>query len=569
MTLTVTDRPGYRLTRHFFQGLFDLPFLAEGGGDALVRTVLGTLAGIVAFGLIVVLRLFMVKYAGLSMASSQELYRRAVLGDDAFLIGVAMLAAAIATVVVSASLFPDETDFRVLMVLPVTRTLVFGAKLTALALFVALFVLVVHAALAPVVLVMSAGRWAEHGMPAHALAFWTASLTASIWASLAIVAVNGLLMLTTPRARLRGRAAVLRSLIVCGLALAVPLVFRLSTAGAAMTVRAPLLALAPPVWFVGVERVLLGEIDIYFLLLTQVAVAAFVAAATVASLAYVVLYRRFDQVILRADQAPRGVGWRRPRLVARHDGFEAVREFASLTFGRSPLHQGIWLGLASCGVALVVNGLLRADLLAWLRSGALPTPRLVSDTTWAPLALVFFTIFAARAALVVPVDRGANWIFRITESPATRVHQMQAVEWTLWRLGVGTPVVLVLPLLWRVHGASALVVACVVGLWGLILVELALKDWRRIPFSCSYLPGKHAVAQSVLSGLVAFTVFTTVGRGFVWLSLVDVRRAMSTLGILLAIAFALHKQRRKMWIDTPLMFEDEMPSGVHPVRLSD
>ncbi len=102
---------------------------------------------------------------------------------------------------------------------------------------------------------------------------------ASIWACLAIVAANGLLMLATPRARLRARAAALRSLILCGLALAVPLVFRLSDTGAEMSARSAPIAFAPPVWFVGVVRVLLGEIDIYFLLLALAGGSAFVAAA--------------------------------------------------------------------------------------------------------------------------------------------------------------------------------------------------------------------------------------------------------------------------------------------------
>ena len=568
MTPTVTDRSEYRLTRHFFQGLFDLPFLSEGGGDGLVRTVIGTLAGVFAFSLVVVYRLFLGKYSALAMASGPEPYRRALLGDDLFLIGVAMLAAAIATVVVSASLFPDETDFRVLMVLPVTRTLVFGAKLAALALFVGLFVLVVHLALAPVVMITSAGRWAEHGILPRALAFWTASVMASVWASLAIVAVNGLLMLATPRARLRARASALRSLIVCGLSLSVPLVFRLSDAGPAMATRSTTLAFAPPAWFVGVERALLQDFDIYFLLLAQLGAAALVAAAAVAGLTYVVLYRRFDQVLLRAVEARRRVLWR-PRLPARRDGFEAVRAFASLTLARSPLHQGIWFSLAACGAALVANGLLGADLVGWLRSSHPPSEDLVRDTIWAPLALVFFTSAAARATLVIPVDRGANWIFRMTESSSTRVGQMQAVEWTLWRLGVGTPLLLLLPLLWRVHGAAALVVTAVVAICGLILVELLLNDWRRIPFSCSYLPGKNAVAQTVLTSFVAFTLFTTVGRGLVWLSLRDATRAAATIAVLLIIAALLHRQRRAMWTMTPLMFEDELPSGVHPVRLSE
>ena len=72
------------------------------------------------------------------------------------------------------SLFPDETDFRVLMALPVPHHLVFGAKLLALGLFVGLFVTAAHAALLPLSILISLacrrGRamadsvWCLHGI---------------------------------------------------------------------------------------------------------------------------------------------------------------------------------------------------------------------------------------------------------------------------------------------------------------------------------------------------------------------------------------------------------------------
>ena len=71
----------------------------------------------------------------------------------------------VVTVLVGHALFPDETDFRVLMALPLTERLIFGTKLLALALFAGLFIVAAHVALTPLFLLISMGRWAEHALP--------------------------------------------------------------------------------------------------------------------------------------------------------------------------------------------------------------------------------------------------------------------------------------------------------------------------------------------------------------------------------------------------------------------
>ena len=70
-----------------------------------------------------------------------EHYRRAILGDQLFMLCVAMFVVASVATAVCQSMFPSETDFRILTPLPVTRRAVFGAKLLALAVFTAVFVL--------------------------------------------------------------------------------------------------------------------------------------------------------------------------------------------------------------------------------------------------------------------------------------------------------------------------------------------------------------------------------------------------------------------------------------------
>ena len=109
-------------------------------------------------------QLYAGKYAALSGAPSPEPYRRAVLGDDLFIIGLPMLLAAFVTLLVSHSLFPDERDFRILGPLPVRKAVVFGAKLAALLLFTGLFIAVAHVSLVPLMLLTSMNPFGEHAV---------------------------------------------------------------------------------------------------------------------------------------------------------------------------------------------------------------------------------------------------------------------------------------------------------------------------------------------------------------------------------------------------------------------
>ena len=64
----------------------------------------------------------------------------------------------------------------------------------------------------------------------------------------------------------------------------------------------------------------------------------------------------------------------------------------------------------------------------------------------------------------------------------------------------GAPRPLTLPIQWMVAGPRAIVAAALTAVFGLLWTEVLLHDWRRIPFTCSYMPGKHTVSQSVSSG---------------------------------------------------------------------
>ena len=584
----ISDRGAWRLTAHFFNAMFDFGILTPAGADSFTHMLLGTVGGFIAIGFAFT-RIYAAKYAALSGAASPEPYRQAVLGDDLFIIGLSMLLVALLTLLVSHSLFPDERDFRILGPLPVRRAVVFGAKLVALFLFTGMFTALIHVSLVPLMLLTSVNRFSEQAVLSRLTAWALASVAASVFAVLGVTASVGLFTLALSHGRLRALTALTRSFMLGVLVLSVPFVFHFPALGASLASGSWWLLLVPPAWFVGLERMLLGSIDPWFLHLTGIALAAFGAAAIIVAVVYMLLFKHFERLLLRpavispwsrrdraitsmhatsvdsARDGLSGVEWPAMSGVEWPPAFRAVYRFITATLGRSQLHQGVLFGLSACGVGLAMNRLMGADLAGRLGSGDPPSAALASAAMWTPFALMFVCGLGVRAALALPMEHRANWIFRLTEDKSTRCEQMRAVDQVVTTYVVGVPVAAAIPLLWVALGPTAVTAAAVVALVGLVFVHAVLLDWRRIPFTCSYLPGKRLVAHSLVFGFVAYLVFTLTGGWLVRTATAGTRQALMIATALSLVAWLLRRRRLVTWSETPLMFEDEFPD--EPLQL--
>jgi hypothetical protein len=553
------------LARHFFTSLFDFGFLSDDGAEALKRAMLGTLAVALAIGCLLV-RVFMAKYAQLS-AGPPEAYEHAVLADHAFLMAVPMWFVAAATGLVGESLFPDQTDFRILMAEPLSRTTIFGAKLVALLLFGGLFVVASHVALLPLAVLTLIGALKTGSFLATATAFAVSSALASFFAALAIVAVHGLLVLLAPRARLVMFSGIVRSVIIGGLLLALPLVARLPAADGAFAAHAWWLPLVPPAWFVGLERWLIGDASRAALAIRG-AIGA-VAVFVVSVISYALLYRRFDRVTLQAAGSQSAEAT--DRALARWNGRAPVRHaigrFVAITIRRSALHQGLVVGLLAATGGFVLNSLLNAS--GW--HDPLDTRRkqaLINTLFWTPMTMVFLAIPAMRLAIWVPLELRSNWIFRMTEDVAGRAEVAAANVRTVAALAVALPLALIGPLQWWTLGSSAAGVLLVEASIGWLLVEWTMADWRRIPFTCAYIPGKGFVPHMFVKGFASYIVFSVASLLVLRISLGRPLAAVIFAAVFGGAACVLSVFRARHARETPLIFEDELPSDITPLKLS-
>jgi hypothetical protein len=95
-----------------------------------------------------------------------------------------------------------------------------------------------------------------------------------------------------------------------------------------------------------------------------------------------------------------------------------------------------------------------------------------------------------RTVFSLPIDLRANWIFRVTPSPGGKT-LLAAVRRALLATAV-LPVSAVTAVLlarfwpWAATAEHVLLFA----LLGSLLADASLRGFRKIPFTCSYLPGK-------------------------------------------------------------------------------
>ena len=185
--------------------------------------------------------------------------------------------------------------------------------------------------------------------------------------------------------------------------------------------------------------------------------------------------------------------------------------------------------------------------------------------------MLAFSVIGARLAFALPLDLRANWIFRIMPPREGRDY-LTARRRALLAVGV-------LPV-WMASSALVLSAwpwlpaighAIVLGLLGAIFTELALRGIQKIPFTCSYLPGKSSFH-------VAFWVFFLIAVPIVMKASSLEQEAlqdpagfgvMVTLFATLLMALRWWNWRAAHAGETEPRFEEELPGQVVSLNVWD
>jgi hypothetical protein len=155
----------------------------------------------------------------------------------------------------------------------------------------------------------------------------------------------------------------------------------------------------------------------------------------------------------------------------------------------------------------------------------------------------------------------------MTEDVAGRAEVAAATVRAVLMLAVALPLALLGPLQWWILGPRAFAILAVEASIGWLLVEWTMTGWRRVPFTCAYIPGKGFVPHMFVKGFASFVAFSMASVLVLQISL-RVPRAPAVLTVVFAgTAAALGVLRARRAREAALIFEDQLPTDVNPLRL--
>jgi len=273
----------------------------------------------------------------------------------------------------------------------------------------------------------------------------------------------------------------------------------------------PAVRFFPPMWFLGLYQTQLGWPNPIFRDLAATARLAVGWTTAAALAAYVLSYKRHvsrsleSAEMVSAEPSAAGKMLERglDRLVVRDSLQQASFYFTWKTLTRSRRHKLFFAAYIAVGCALVFEGL--AVLVA--RGGNSWMHRPIPELLPAPLILSFFILCGMRHVFAVPAELPANWVFRVSDRGEGR-RSLAGVKKAMRVMGVLPLFALLLPLhivLWGWRVALLHILFGVVV--SLLLVEVLLVSFDKLPFTCSYLPGKANLKVSWPIYLFGFTTY--------------------------------------------------------------
>jgi hypothetical protein len=483
-----------------------------------------------------------------------------------FLVETTMTVAGVITVLNWDSAFPDRRDVLVLAPLPVRTSTLFLAKIAALfaAPSLAMIALNVFSGLAwP--LVFSGGNGGFFSLLRALPAYWITIFIAGGCIVFAVLAVQGLAANLLPRRLFLQVSAFLQAAALC-LLLMVYLLGPSLESPAALT--APqnqrLLAWLPSYWFLGLFQQLNGSMHPALVPLARRAWIGLAVSVLGAAAALLLSYfRMLPKIVEQPDILP-GARSRRwpPRFGNSLNG--AITVFSLRTLLRSRQHRMILSFYVGIGLAIVV-GYIRTPV------GRLGLEKTGVDIAFllASILTMILTILAIRVVASIPISLPANWIIRVTQVRSAHDYQ-RAVRFSWLVLGVA-PVWLIIagPLLaacpWRPVLGHLIAMLFV----GILLVEFCLYTFHKIPFTCSYLPGKANIHFVFWVCLMLFIRLLNEGAEFESHML---NHLISSILMILVLAIVTAAMRwlaeARMSPSTELRFEEEYPAEIVSLKLN-
>jgi hypothetical protein len=492
----------------------------------------------------------------------------AIWGIQHFLIATTMLVMGLFAVLSWDSTFPDRRDVLVLAPLPVRARTVFLAKVAALGAALGLTTAALNALPGVTwgLFVFPAPRSGLLG-PFRALAaYWIAALAGAAFIFCSVLAIQGIAG-QLPRCWYLRLSAILQIAVFCAILGTYFLQPSLSTPWAfADAHNQARLAWLPSYWFLGLLQFLNGAATRGVAPLAGRAVLGLLAAALAAGTTFLLAYfRTLRKIVEEPDIVPgaRGGVWL-PHFGRPFD--TAIVRFSIRTLLRSRQHRIIlafYLGIGFATLILLGEAIKHDDRLADVAAAQVSTPMLLAS-----VLMLACWVMGTRAVFALPLELRANWIFRIVPLPGPpqclRAARRALVALSVVPLCAISAAIYLWAWPWRPVAEHLLVLA----LFGAVLCEVCLQNFQKIPFTCSYLPGKSRVHMAAMG---IYPLILGMAMGVIWetRALNDPVRYAEMIAALAAAAVVAgwSSARLARSDEASMRFEEAMPPVVQTLGL--
>ena len=475
------------LYRQFLTRVVDLEALSI---DADILQLLGQFAGVLI--LISVLQtLGVLNEAGRMGASAAGLLGLAMHTEQSLIAGT-MLIAGLTAVVTWDNIFPDRRDVMVLGPLPVKPRTILAAKLAAAGTLLGMGVLALNLGIGLALPLIAGPGWK---FPRVLTSYWLTAACAALFVYGTVLTLQGIMAALLPQ-RWFLRLSALFQLAAFALFLSAWL-FQ-PEFGSISTMKHlqqnGVLMRWPVFWFFGLFGRLSGLFPFVPLALVHRAWIALLMVVSGAGTSLLLCYlRTMKKTVEEPDLVPARRG--RRLLLPLGDGLQtAVVRFSMRSLARSRQHRVVYAFFLAIVFAIAVSTLVAAEKTRHAQP-------LGVGFLWGTLMMMSLAVLGLRSIFSLPVSLRANWVLQITQlSPtadyiaATRRAVLVMATIPVW-ISVGLLSLFYRP--WHLVAEHLLVLA----LAGSIMTDAVLIGAEKIPFACSYLPGKTNV-QYVFWGVV-------------------------------------------------------------------
>ena len=439
-------------------------------------------------------------------------------------------------------LFPTRTDFLILLPLPIRPQTLFCARLASVASFLGMFLLASNV-FGMLIFPMLYGKGMFRALFAHAVA----AFTAGIASSLAVLALEALVIVLVPGGWFRRIAPLVQTLVV---AVSLTLFLRVFTIGEQLPLLlqgiVPLAGKLPMLWFISLYETLLGgpTATPYAAQLSHRAWQCIPILMIATALLYPMAWKRRQHMALEGARSAHfrsdgTVQQLMHSIMLSHADQRAIFHFLTQTLTRLSRYHVMLAAYCGSGIALAL-----AIAITFKAEGThlilAPDPKGIHQAL--PI-LLFWTVAGLRVAFLLPEELRARWIFQMAPLSTTRVVTTIKLFVTFVCLVVIAVFALVL-VAYHWNRADLLRQCCFCAAAAVLLTDVVFFLTDSVPFTRPSQPERSSLPLTLAAYIFGVPVFLSMMFTLEYWARTSLVRCATALFVAAGVHALLHILRR-------------------------